>query len=174
MTTQTQNPKFYEGAEFLKGMGHPTRLGIVTLLSKGEKNVLEIHSTLEIPQSTASQHLIKMKAAGIVTSQRKGLESYYRLKDEKFAILEDDEEGAEMIKSMAHPTRLEIATILVEGESNVSTLQEKLGIAQSTTSIHLGKLKNSGVLKARRKGLEMFYSVKNEDNVSAILSIISE
>ncbi|MCU7666786.1 ArsR/SmtB family transcription factor [Bacillus thuringiensis] len=79
-----------------------------------------------------------------------------------------------MIKSMAHPTRLEIATILVEGESNVSTLQEKLGIAQSTTSIHLGKLKNSGVLKARRKGLEMFYSVKNEDNVSAILSIISE
>lgn len=175
MTTQNQNPKFYENAsEFLKGMAHPTRLGIVSLLSKGEKNVLEIHSTLEIPQSTTSQHLIKMKAAGIVTSQKKGLESYYRLKDEKFAILEGDEEGAEMIKAMAHPTRLEIATILTEGESNVTTLQEKLGIAQSTTSIHLGKLKNSGVLKSRRKGLEMYYSVKHEDNVQAILSIISE
>ncbi|GAB6440263.1 hypothetical protein bcgnr5369_01840 [Bacillus cereus] len=173
MTTQNQN--FYENAtEFLKGMAHPIRLGIVSLLSKGEKNVLELYSTLNIPQSTTSQHLIKMKAAGIVTSQRKGLECYYRLKDEKFAIVEADEEGAEMIKAMAHPVRLEIATILKEGEANVTTLQEKLGIAQSTTSIHLGKLKNSGVLKSRRKGLEMFYSVKDSDNISAILSIISE
>ncbi|MNI97366.1 Transcriptional repressor PagR [compost metagenome] len=38
---------------------------------------------LELPQSTVSQHLQKLRSLGIVETQRNGLENYYSVKDER-------------------------------------------------------------------------------------------
>ena len=70
-------------AEVLKMLGHPTRLCIVTNLLKIERcNVTNIQNCLCIPQSTVSQHLSKLKSAGIIEGTRNGLEINYRVVDE--------------------------------------------------------------------------------------------
>lgn len=71
------------------------------------------------------------------------------------------EEDIELIKVLAHPTRLQIVNELTNNPTlNVTQLTEILKIPQSTTSQHLSKLRRN-VLRAERKGLEMYYYVEN-------------
>ncbi|WP_055666827.1 ArsR/SmtB family transcription factor [Desnuesiella massiliensis] len=76
--------KYEEIAEVLKVIAHPVRLCIINgLLENGGCNVTHMQSCLGIPQSTISQHLQKLKAAGIIEGERNGLEITYKVKDEK-------------------------------------------------------------------------------------------
>lgn len=80
----TDYMQYGEIAETLKVLAHPIRICIVkNLVELGECNVGHMHTCLEVPQSTVSQHLQKLRLAGIVEGQRKGLEIYYRIKDER-------------------------------------------------------------------------------------------
>ncbi|HIU65003.1 MAG TPA: winged helix-turn-helix transcriptional regulator [Candidatus Avacidaminococcus intestinavium] len=73
---------FEEQASFLRVLAHPVRLCIVKgLYEKGECNVSHMQNCLNVPQSTVSQHLQKLKSEGIVKSRRKGLEIYYQIND---------------------------------------------------------------------------------------------
>ena len=72
------------------------------------------------------------------------------------------EEMSEILKALAHPARLEIVTGLLENECNVSQVQEKLGLPQSTVSQHLRVLKNGGIIKGRREGTRVCYTVVNK------------
>ncbi len=78
---------YEETAEILKALAHPIRLCIVQNLleqqTSGVKpaNVTQMQSCLSIPQSTLSQHLQKLRAAGIVTGKRQGLEVTYEILD---------------------------------------------------------------------------------------------
>lgn len=73
-----------EISEVLKALAHPVRLCIAKgLLEKGECNVSHMQSCLEMPQSTVSQHIQKLKSAGIIEGDRNGLEINYKIKDEK-------------------------------------------------------------------------------------------
>ncbi|MGE5677921.1 MAG: ArsR/SmtB family transcription factor [Pseudomonadota bacterium] len=75
---------YNETAELLKVLAHPVRLCIVRgLIEKGECNVTYMQSCLDTPQSTTSQHLQKLKSAGIVEGRRNGLEINYKLINEK-------------------------------------------------------------------------------------------
>lgn len=70
--------KYNEIAEILKVLAHPVRLCIVKgLIEKGECNVTYMQLCLDTPQSTTSQHLQKLRAAGIVEGKRNGLEVNY-------------------------------------------------------------------------------------------------
>ncbi|MCX7748324.1 MAG: metalloregulator ArsR/SmtB family transcription factor [Clostridia bacterium] len=71
-----------EMAEKLKALAHPHRLCIVKGLIHNACNVTKIQECLELPQSTVSQHLSKLKAAGIIDGDRKGLEICYRVVDQ--------------------------------------------------------------------------------------------
>ncbi|QUH29342.1 ArsR/SmtB family transcription factor [Vallitalea guaymasensis] len=72
--------KYYEAAEILKVLGHPTRLCIVNGLIRNKGcNVSFMQSCLNIPQSTVSQHISKLKSAGIIVGERKGLEITYKV-----------------------------------------------------------------------------------------------
>ena len=65
-------------AELLKAIAHPIRLCIVNgLLSEAGCSVSKIQGCLDVPQSTVSQHLAKLKSAGIVEGRRDGLEVHY-------------------------------------------------------------------------------------------------
>jgi len=76
------NPELTKKSELLKALGHPTRLCIVKELIEKENNVSKIQECLDLPQSTTSQHLFKLKAAGIIKGERNGLEISYRVVDE--------------------------------------------------------------------------------------------
>jgi DNA-binding transcriptional ArsR family regulator len=79
LETFTTNPKlFKEKAELLKVLAHPVRLCIVRgLMAQDECNVSHIQSCLDMPQSTISQHLAKLRGAGIIEGRRCGLQVYY-------------------------------------------------------------------------------------------------
>lgn len=85
MESYRNNPQLFEEyAEMIKALGHPIRLCIIRgLIITGGSNVTKIQDCLEIPQSTISQHLAKLKAAGIIVGDRNGLEITYRVSDNK-------------------------------------------------------------------------------------------
>ena len=73
-------------AEVLKVLAHPVRLCIVNgLLTTERCNVSFIQSCLNTPQSTISQHLQRLRSAGIVSGKREGTEIYYSIANEKIA-----------------------------------------------------------------------------------------
>jgi len=76
--------KYTELAEILKALAHPVRLCIVKgLIEKGECNVTHMQSCLDIPQSTVSQHLQKLKSTNIIIGVRNGLEINYKICDQR-------------------------------------------------------------------------------------------
>ncbi|GMK40492.1 transcriptional regulator [Paenibacillus sp. CCS19] len=80
--------QYYETAELLKALAHPVRLCIVNgLLDKGLCNVSYMQQCLSLPQSTVSQHLAKLRTAGIIEAERAGLEVHYRIKNERIRKL---------------------------------------------------------------------------------------
>ena len=83
--------KFEEVAELLKVIAHPVRLCIVNgLLEKGTCNVSFIQNCLDTPQSTISQHLQRLRSAGIVEGKRVGTEIYYSISNKRIANLVKD------------------------------------------------------------------------------------
>lgn len=70
-------------AKVLKALSHPIRLCIVRGLMEEEGcNVSKMQSCLEIPQSTLSQHLAKLRNLGILEGERNGVEINYYVIDE--------------------------------------------------------------------------------------------
>lgn len=69
-------------AEVAKALGDPIRLQLVDVLRKhaGKVCVCELVPLFDISQSTLSHHLKKLRAAGIVDSERQGLWAYYYVK----------------------------------------------------------------------------------------------
>lgn len=77
-----------EIAEILKSIAHPIRICIVRgLLREGECNVSKMQSCLNVPQSTLSQHLAKLRSLGIIRGRRHGTEIYYQVMDETVKTL---------------------------------------------------------------------------------------
>jgi ArsR family transcriptional regulator len=66
-------------SELLKAMAHPVRLCIIRGLINNQCNVTKMQECLNLPQSTVSQHLAKLKAAGIIEGERNGLEVCYKV-----------------------------------------------------------------------------------------------
>ncbi len=67
---------------------------------------------------------------------------------------------AGLLKSLAHPTRLEILELLKDKqELCVCEIYEKLDLEQSNVSQHLKILKDQGILTSRKDGLMVFYKV---------------
>lgn len=79
-------------AEILKAIAHPIRLAILRgLIKNGPTNVNNLETCVDVPTATVSQHLTKIRYAGIVTKKRKGTYIYYDIVDEDKVV--------EMIKS---------------------------------------------------------------------------
>jgi DNA-binding transcriptional ArsR family regulator len=73
-------------AELLKSIAHPIRLCIIRgLLREGESNVNKMQACLDIPQSTLSQHLAKLRSAGVVKGRRYGTEVFYQVVNPEIA-----------------------------------------------------------------------------------------
>ena len=68
-----------ESAELFKVLSVDRRIEIIELLKNGPMSVNALTQTLGATQSAVSQHLRTLKAAGLVTSERKGYWIYYTL-----------------------------------------------------------------------------------------------
>ncbi len=85
------------------------------------------------------------------------------MEETKELSVERLELAATMLKAMAHPVRIAILKHLEGGKKlTVTEIHELLQIEQSTTSHHLGILRDKGVLCARREGKNTYYYLKYE------------
>ncbi len=71
--------KAAEAARLLTALGNERRLAILCELAKGERSVGGLIEAVGLRQSALSQHLAKLRAAGIVATRRNAQTIYYRL-----------------------------------------------------------------------------------------------
>ena len=65
----------------MKALSDPSRVKIMKMLQRREMCVCEIHSSLNVAQSTASKHLKILEEAGLITFYKDGLWVNYTLAD---------------------------------------------------------------------------------------------
>jgi ArsR family transcriptional regulator len=82
MNISESNP-FGETGAFFRLISHPTRLRIIQEIGQGEACVCHLEAQLGLRQAYLSQHLMALRDAGILDTERDGRFIYYRLTDPK-------------------------------------------------------------------------------------------
>lgn len=95
------------------------------------------------------------------------MESKYILPEEEVADI------ADFFKVFGDPTRLKILFLLDSGEANVNTISSNLGISPSVASQHLKLLRVSRLVRWRKDGKNVIYSL-NDEHISKILALGTE
>ncbi len=67
-------------AGVMKALAHVSRLRMVDALSSGERCVCDLQELVGADLSTVSKHLSILKAAGVVLSEKRGQQVFYRLR----------------------------------------------------------------------------------------------
>ena len=75
---------------------------------------------------------------------------------------------AELFKVFGDETRVRILLELLEGEKNVGDIVQNVAVSQPTVSHQLRILKQAKLVKARRDGKSMYYSL-DDDHVRTII-----
>ena len=80
---------------------------------------------------------------------------------EKLDLLPDEtfEAAAECLKVMAHPVRLKMVNVLMQGEFAVHEIAEACGSSPNQTCEHLRLLKGHGLLNSERRGRTVYYRI---------------
>ena len=81
MASEAEEELYRLQAELCKGMAHPKRIFILSVLKDGEKTVGELGKLTGISQSNLSQHLTLMRQIGIVQTRRSGPNVCYSIAD---------------------------------------------------------------------------------------------
>jgi len=76
-------------AQLLKALAHPRRLEIIHLLRDKELCVSDIYEMLDLPQANISQHLMILRDAGVLKTQREGKQIIYQLANKKIIEASD-------------------------------------------------------------------------------------
>lgn len=67
---------------------------------------------------------------------------------------------AQVLAALAHPIRVAVADLLKDGEVCVCEIADRIGTERSNTSRHLAIMLKAGVVKTRKDGLQVFYSLR--------------
>ena len=74
-------------AAAFRALGDPTRLGVVSLLARGDRCVCELREELDVPGPLLSHHLAVLRDAGIIVATRRGRWIDYTVEREVLAGL---------------------------------------------------------------------------------------
>ncbi len=89
-------------------------------------------------------------------------------------LAENAGEAANLLKMLANENRLLILCHLaVQGEVSVGELAESVGLSQSALSQHLAKLRQEGLVGARKDAQTAYYRITN-DNAGRVLSLLKD
>jgi len=67
--------------------------------------------------------------------------------------------AASLLKQLSDPTRLQVVTLLTDGERHVGGLCGQFNMSQPALSHHLALLRVGGIVDRRRQGQNNFYSL---------------
>lgn len=71
--------------------------------------------------------------------------------------------ACDLLGAMANPSRLLIMCQLAESEKSVGELQPLVGLSQSALSQHLALLRQKRLVRTRREGQQIFYSLASHE-----------
>jgi len=91
--------RFSAAAATARALADPTRLAILTILSRGERCVCDLAETLGAAQSRLSFHLKTLKDAGLLVDRPEGRMTYYALRPGTASGLKD------LLERLAAPPR---------------------------------------------------------------------
>jgi ArsR family transcriptional regulator len=80
---------------------------------------------------------------------------------------------AEFFRAMAHPARIRMLELLCDGEHSVSELIDELGLEGSHVSQQLGVLRRANLVRCRKEGTSVFYSLADR-RVAKVLQLSKE
>ena len=66
---------------------------------------------------------------------------------------------AELFRTFSDTSRVRILSAIIEKEANIMALAEMVGVTESAISHHMRGLRQMRIVRARRDGKEVFYSV---------------
>jgi len=84
------------------------------------------------------------------------------------------EKAAEVLKTLANPTRLRIVELLQGGEMCVSELVDALGVREPIASQQLNKMKDKNILGSHRRGCMVFYYLRDKQVIDELLDCMVE
>lgn len=74
---------------------------------------------------------------------------------------------ADFCKTFSNPKRLEILDLLKQGEMTVTDVQKRMAVTKANASQILALMRLKRILKARREGVNIYYSIANKQIVHA-------
>lgn len=83
------------------------------------------------------------------------------------------EQVTEILKSIAHPIRMKILCFLMDGEKNVSEIEQQFGSTISNISQHLTVLRKAEIINRRKEANYMFYTLK-DDKIFRLVNTIKD
>lgn len=78
-----------KSVKIFKALGHPIRYKIVKFLYDGPKCVCKLNENIEFSQANLSQHLKILKEAGILTSEKVGMNIHYQISSKEIKNIID-------------------------------------------------------------------------------------
>ena len=71
-------------------------------------------------------------------------------------------------KALSNGNRLELLEFLAQGERSVEQLSTVAGLTVANTSQHLQQLRHAGMVKCRKEGLKVYYSISGDDVITLL------
>lgn len=87
--------------------------------------------------------------------------------------MNQDDLAVKIFKALGHPVRFKIIKFLCNGPKCVCKLNEEFQYSQANLSQHLRILKDAGLVKNEKVGLEVHYRLYN-DNVKSIVDDVEK
>src|SRR6478736_6580230 len=76
---------------------------------------------------------------------------------------------ADLFRALAHPARVRVLEVLVDGERSVGELGPLVGIELSHLSQQLGVLRRAGLVTTRKERSNVFYALRDPE-IAALLA----
>jgi rhodanese-related sulfurtransferase/DNA-binding transcriptional ArsR family regulator len=73
---------------------------------------------------------------------------------------------SKLLKAMSNPYRLEVIEMLSQGEKSVEGIIQATGMSIANASQHLQVMKNNNIVKSRKEGHYVYYSLINDEFLS--------
>jgi DNA-binding transcriptional ArsR family regulator len=87
------------------------------------------------------------------------------------AMLENVRKASDFLKALSHEARLAILCLLIDGERSVSEVEELLNLRQSAVSQQLARLRADNLVKVRRDGKSVYYSVARPEVIEVMSAL---
>lgn len=121
---------------------------------KSDKRLVRLISSGICPAEDSSKYAVELKQIA-----------------DQVAEVEIANKQSRFFKALADETRLRILKLLGVREMCVCEVMVALGLTQPTASHHLGILENAGLVKDRKEGKWVFYSVANPNLIKSMYKL---